>query len=134
MSAVIGIRAVSLLSCKSLPIKGSNIHVPFGLSTVAQLAILSSAGVMFGFVVLLRILCVTLHFGFSRTASSPPGAGEGYKRTKEACHRGFSTPARSRTQHLAQDQAQVNAPTWISCRFRMFSCLRRCVRLIPPVS
>ena len=36
--------------------------------------ILSGSSGMFGFVVLLRVLRVTLHFGFCRTHSAPTGA------------------------------------------------------------
>lgn len=36
--------------------------------------------------------------------------------------------------NLRKIRLRLNAATWINCRLRMFACLRRCVRRIPPVS
>ena len=43
--------------------------------------------------------------------------------------RGVPAPISLRRMRL-----KLKAPTWISCRFRMFSCPRKWVRLMPPVS
>ena len=43
--------------------------------------------------------------------------------------RGVPAPTSLRRMRL-----KLKAPTWISCRVRMFLCPRRWVRLMPPVS
>ena len=75
--------AAAFVGCKWLQfpgaIEGSDIIVDLVSSEIPNSLwrnqpILSSASVTFGFVVLPRILCVTLHFGFCRTHSAPTGA------------------------------------------------------------
>ena len=43
--------------------------------------------------------------------------------------RGVPTPHRVRMK-----RPKLNPPTWMHNRFRIFTCPRRCVRRIPPVS
>ena len=46
----------------------------------------------------------------------------------------LQTARRADANQLPQKKPEIEAAVWISSRFRMFVCPRRCTRRMPPVS